>query len=224
MPANLAFLREQIGHELMGHGLIMGHRGAERGRFGTRTVLDHLLPDRQFRRGTLVEWFGGSTLAALSARAALREAGVVVVVDAERKFYPPAAARLGLDLQRLVIARPATEDHDWLVQQALACPAVDAVLCWPDRLNARMFRRWQLAAEAGSSVGMLVRPLAARGRPSWADIQLLVTGNRYLRVEVVRGRTAGRTLEIEVDEEGNIHDRLSVAAQLAHAAVVSGSA
>jgi hypothetical protein len=202
----------------------IGRAGPGRGQFATQSALDNLLPDKQFRRGTLVEWFGGTTLAAISAHKALREAGAVVVVDSAKNFYPPAAARLGFDLKRLVIARPTADDHDWLVHQALACPAIDAVLCWPAKLHAKMFRRWQLAAEGGGSIGMLVRPASARGRPSWADLQLLVTGNRHLRVEVVRGRTAGRWAEIEVDEEGNIHDRLPVAAQLADAAIVSGSA
>jgi len=167
------------------------------------------------RRGTLVELLGaGTTLATVVVRKALRPEGVVIVVDAARRFYPPAAARLGMDLNRLIVVQP--DEPNWLINQALACSAVDAVLCWPAKVNGTMFRRWQLAAERGGSVGVLIRPMTARGSPSWADVRILVeplAANQW-RVEVLDGQS----LEIVIDDEGRIHDRLHLVPQLVNTA------
>ena len=39
------------------------------------------------------------------------------------RFYPPAAAALGIDLERLILLRPANEaDHDWAVHQGALLP------------------------------------------------------------------------------------------------------
>jgi protein ImuA len=174
-------------------------------------MIDELLPQGCFRRGALIELFGsGTALAVILARAAFRPAGKLVVIDLARRFYPPAAASMGIDLDRLMVVQP--DDPDWVVIQALSCPAIDAVLCWPRQLNAKMFRRWQLAAERGGSIGLLVRPSAARGSPSWADLQMVVTPvamNRW-RLEL-----AGRSLEFSIDHQGRIHDCLRLVSELA---------
>ena len=52
---------------------------------------------------------GAATLALIAAREACRAGGVLAVLDAERSFYPPAAADLA--------GKPATKirflDYDW---------------------------------------------------------------------------------------------------------------
>lgn len=186
-------------------------------------ALDRLLPQGGFRRGTLVEWLsepgaGAGALALLAAREACREGGALVAIDRPRRLYPPAAARLGIDLERLIVVRPQNQaDERWAVHQALSCPAVAAVLCWPEKLDDRTFRRWQLAAERGQSLGLLVRPEQARAQPAWSEVRLLVRGlpvrglpvrrlpaegNRRLRVEVVhcRGASAEKCVELEFDD------------------------
>lgn len=144
--------------------------------------LDRMLPGGGFRRGTLVEWVAavpgsGATLLALrAARAACGEGRILVVVDRRREFYPPAAAGLGWALEQIVLVRPmSAADEAWALDQALRSPGVGAVLGWPQKLDDHTFRRWQLAAEASGALGLLVRPAAARTRPSWAEVKLLVT-------------------------------------------------
>jgi hypothetical protein len=117
---------------------------------------------------------------------------------------------MGIDLDRLVVVQPA--EPDWIVIQALSCPAIDAVLCWPDRLQDKMFRRWQLAAERGGSIGLLVRPSAARGNPSWSDMQLGITPLAFQRWRL---EVADRLLDFSIDNQGHIHDCLRVASKLA---------
>jgi hypothetical protein len=143
--------------------------------------LDEILPDGGLRRGTLVEWLAGepgsgaATLALIAAREASRAGGAVVVVDRRGTFYPPAAIRWGLELETLIVVRPRTvADEQWALDQVLRSQGVAALLAWPERLADREFRRLQLAAESGGTLGLLVRPAKARDEPSWADLRLLV--------------------------------------------------
>jgi hypothetical protein len=200
MQSIVAQLRERIGAVR-----------ADRGCFATGTLIDELLPHSCFRRGTLVELFGpGTALAVVLAREALRPAGMLAVIDPARRFYPPALASMGIDLDRLVVVQPG--EPDWIVVQALSCPAIDAVLCWPDRLQDKMFRRWQLAAERGGSIGLLVRPSAARGTPSWSDVQLGITPLAFQRWRL---GVADHSLDFSIDNQGRIHDCLRVVSELA---------
>ena len=213
---------------------------------GSRGV-DGLVGEGGFRRGSLVEWLGepgsGATaLASVAAREASRGSGSVVVIDHARRFYPPAAAGLGIRLDQLIVVRPESEkDFHWAVCQSLGCRGISAVLCWPQKLDSQSLRRWQLAAETGGSIGLLVRPTRVRGQPTWADVQLLVqprptrtasvrsATQRRLRVELCycrSGKAGGRT-EMDFDfETGLIHETsaLPVVAQLADSAAMARSA
>jgi protein ImuA len=146
---------------------------------------DRWLPAGGFPRGALVEWFGvqagggAGTLALQVAREACASGGWLVVIDSERNFYPPAALAHRIDLHRLIVLRPANrQDLYWSVQQALACPAVGAVWGALDSIDEIAFRRFQLAAESSGCLGMFLRPAAARGLPSWSELQLGVEPQR----------------------------------------------
>ncbi len=180
--------------------------------------LDRLLPDRGFRCGTLVEWLvcgegsGGQTLALIVARHACRQGGTLVVLDETREFYPPAAVRLGIALDKLLLIQAAsTADNLWALDQALRCPGVAAALAWPKKLDGRTFRRLQLAAEQGGGLGLLVRPESVRHEPSWAGVRLLLqplpmaapSSRRRLRIELLHGcgGADGQSVEVEIDDE-----------------------
>ncbi len=198
--------------------------------------LDSLLPQRGFRRGTLVEWLadgagtGVETLAMAAAVEACRDGRALVVLDRRHEFYPPAAARLGIELQNLIVVHTDSKaDDHWALDQALRCPGVAAVLAWPQQLDGRTFRRLQLAAEGAAGLGLLIRPLAARHEPSWADVRLEVQPepsedcNRRLRVRLLRcrGSDVGRSVEVKLDDETYpVH----LAAGLAEATVRCGAA
>ena len=99
----------------------------------------------------------------IAARAACREERVLAVLDPARGFYPPAAAALAIDLERLLIVRPGQRrDDSWALDQLLRSPAVGAVLAWPGDWEESIFRRLQLAAETGGGLGFLLRPGSAR--------------------------------------------------------------
>jgi protein ImuA len=159
-------------------------------------ALDRLLPARGFKRGTLGEYLatspgcGAGTLALSAAREACGQARALVVVEQvvgtlrvpspaygtrsvpTTYFYPPAAAAWGIDLSRLLVLRPTTEaDALWALDQALRCPGVGAVWAPWEKFDPRDFRRLQLAAECGGTLGLLIRPARQRGQPTWADVQ-----------------------------------------------------
>jgi len=195
-------------------------------------ALDRLLPERGFRRGTLVEWLaagdgtGRETLALCAAREACREGGAMVVLDEANEFYPPAALRLGIGLdQVIVVAARSQADNAWALDQSLRCPAVAVVLAWPKKLDGHTFRRLQLAAEQGGGVGLLMRSLGVRHEPSWAEVRLLIEPlssaapetPRRLKIEVLRspGRSSRKSVEVEINDEAHpVHP----ARRLAHRA------
>jgi hypothetical protein len=64
-------------------------------------------------------------------------------------------------------------------------------------LADREFRRLQLAAETGGTLGLLVRPAQARDEPSWADLRLLVEPVIRTSEPVIRtSEPAGNALKV----------------------------
>jgi hypothetical protein len=141
-------------------------------------ALDRLLPGGGHARGSLVEYLspgagsGAGTLALAAAREACAEGRALVVVDRSGTFYPPAAAAFGIDLAQMLILRPADDAAElWALDQALRSTGVGAVYAACGPLDVRDFRRLQLAAESGGTLGVLVRPARLRGQPSWSETQ-----------------------------------------------------
>jgi protein ImuA len=221
-------------------------------------ALDLLLPDAGFREGALIEWLAeagsGDQLALLTAAPALGTDRFLIVIDSEATFYPPAAAALGIDLERLILVRPRkfaavknapvknapvksarparsgrpasrSDTHStdtpstetlWALEQTLQSRGVAVTFCRLERMNARVFRRLQLAAERGGGLGFLIRAPSARNEPSWSDVRLWVepapgesrpqelplSGRRW-RVEVLRcrrGAAGQRSILLEYND------------------------
>ena len=197
-------------------------------------ALDGLLPGGGLRRGSLVEYLsqgagsGTGALALCAAREACAGGQALVVVDRRRTFYPPAAIAWDIDLATLLILQPADDAAElWAIDQSLRCPGVGAVYAPCGALDVRDFRRLQLAAEAGGTLGILLRPARFRGQPTWADVQWRIAPCRErppwrsgrgsgfrvqgseeaghswrLRVELTRCRGApvGQAVDLELDE------------------------
>lgn len=173
-------------------------------------VLDDVLPDGGLRRGTLLEWVNGegpgsgaATLALLAAGGMLRnesavagQPGTLAVIDRDGGFYMAAAAALGLSSEKVLVVRPGTtSEWLWTVEQVLRSAAVDVVLTWAGALDDRVFRRWQLAAEVGGGVGMLVRTADVVRDGSWATVRILVRGGVGEKANV---RAKGRRWAVSV--------------------------
>lgn len=196
--------------------------------------LNRLLPDVMSLRGGLIEWLsdakgaGGTSLAVLASQSAV-ENELWVFVDGQQQLHAAGFASLSLDLRRMVLVKPERpNDVLWAVEQALRTRGVGVVLCEVDRLSSAAFRRLQLAAETGGSLGILLRPERVRHQPSWAEYRLLVRPlatagppsashpRRRLLVEVLRGRK-GFTTESVIVELDDADGRVCLAAELASA-------
>ena len=122
--------------------------------------------------GTLVEWLspgegtGAGTLALLAAREACRTAaGWWSCWTAAASFAPRPPFGWESSRSNCWWSMPAVAaDNDWAMDQALRSPAAAAVLAWTGRLDDRTFRRWQLAAEQGGCLGLLLRPAVGAQR------------------------------------------------------------
>jgi hypothetical protein len=161
--------------------------------------LDRLLPHGRLEGGTLVDWLtagagsGAMTLTLRVAARALEQGGACVVIDPGQEFYPPAAAELGVPLDRMILVRPSGPRLTlWAWEQALRFRGVTVTLGELGSLSDRPFRRLQLAAESGGGLGFLVRPMTCRAEPSWAAVRLGVTAlpsaelSRRWRVEAIQ--------------------------------------
>lgn len=195
----------------------------ERGTFSAMTVscgadLDGVWPEGGLRQGSLVEWLGETegcgwgTFAFAAACRATAEGGALAVIDREGTFFPPAAAALGIDLTEIVVVRPASDREAlWAFDQALRCPAVSVVWGRVETLPGRSYRRLQLSAEEGGTIGFLLRSTRTLSQPSWCDfavgVRALPTGGdlRY-RLEIVRSRDGrtGLSADFEIDDDGKI--------------------
>ena len=96
------------------------------------SLLDQALPAGGFVFGELVEWLGkegagAGTFALLAAWQAARAGGVVVVLDNEKRFYPPAAAALGIVPFRGSITIPQFNKQESImpIQVGDKIPSVD---------------------------------------------------------------------------------------------------
>ena len=104
----------------------------------------------------------------------------VVIIDPQRTFYVPAAIALGLNPRDTILIRPqSADDALWALEQALRHSGPAAVLCHMDHTsgqkNDQIFRRLQLACETGNSLGLLIRPDAARRQTCWAEVRFRVS-------------------------------------------------
>jgi protein ImuA len=127
-------------------------------------ALDAIAPGGAFAYGAIHELIGeGERLpmfvAAHLARCAMGERGNVVWCDPHRRLYPPAAASVGLPLERLFWVRPTKPaDVTWAIGESLRCRGVSVTVAQPGRLSRIEARRLQLAAETGGGAGLLLRP------------------------------------------------------------------
>jgi hypothetical protein len=136
--------------------------------------VDAMLPGGGFPRGALSELAGGrasgKTAIALSTLArATRQQGFAAFIDGRHELYPPSAAALGMDLERLLVVRPAAPDSAegaraalWAAESVLASGAFEAVAVdvplRPVHGQAgavgAMLRRLRAAAEKGGAAAL----------------------------------------------------------------------
>jgi protein ImuA len=140
--------------------------------------VDALLPGG-FPCGALSELRGGAssgkTAVALATIARLPRGALAAFVDGRGELYPPAAAGLGVDLDRLLMVRPPAGEEGfrlalWAAEAllgsgAFAVVVIDVPRGRPFRGAETALRRLVTAAEQGGSVGLWLSSPNATLRP-----------------------------------------------------------
>ncbi len=177
----------------------------------------------------LVAPASGSPARSIALRVAARAAQArdwIIYIDTSGDFYPPAAARMGVPLGQMIVIRARrTLDALWVCEQALRCGAVAAVVLTLRNIEPHASRRLQLAAEAGGTLGLLIRT-EDRGGHTFASTRLRLdpclgdTDARRLRVSVlkVRERSPTAPFELELHDEEGIVPPYAVSAERSSAA------
>jgi hypothetical protein len=167
--------------------------------------LDEVLPGGGWPVGAITELMPetqgiGELSLVLPALAQLARAGRCIAWIAPPFLpYPPALMRRGIALEQLLWVR-AREARTalWATEQALRCPAIGAVLAWPEDVDDRRLRRLQLAAESGGSCGLLYRAPTCAQQHSPAALRLLLrAGAAGLHIDIHKAR-GGRTHAVVV--------------------------
>jgi recombination protein RecA len=169
-------------------------------------AVDALLPAGGLPLGTTVELCGeaASGRASLALRAvasAHRELRLCAWVDGPRELYPPAAAALGVDLERLLVVRPKVfAQRVWSAVQLARSGAFTAVVVdlthgvgaagRPERLSLPEARK---LADAAARGGTLVLLLTSPEAPAdgLARLRLEARGVQGWSVELERSRGGG---------------------------------
>lgn len=185
---------------------------------GLAPAIDAVLPGGGLARGALHELFaagpGAGAATAFAALLAGRAGGTVLWIAPAltEKPYPPGLAAFGLDPAALLVAEAPPAALLWAAEEALRCPALAAVIFLGAAPGLVAARRLQLAAEAGGTLGLLLRPDAAAPPPSpahtrWRVAALPGTGPAHAlgpprwRLDLFRAR-GGRPARWDVTMRG----------------------
>ena len=159
------------------------------------TQLDDILPWGGWPPNALMEvvtlqWGIGELRLLLPAMARLSRQGRWVIWIAP-PYLPCATALLqgGVDLNRTCILplEGFSEDVLWSMEKALRTDACGMALAWPGKPTNHSIRRLQLAAETGSSLG-IVFSSAATGTSTAALRVLLSPEDSGLKVRILKAR------------------------------------
>lgn len=130
-------------------------------------AIDRLLPGGGLARIGLHEVLaergpGAGFIAALAGRLDRAASGgaPVLWVARQAELYGPGLARFGLAPERLIVVQAGHETEVlWAMEEGLRTPGLAAVVGELTALDLTAGRRLQLAAEAGGSTGLVLRPV-----------------------------------------------------------------
>jgi protein ImuA len=90
--------------------------------------------------------------------ALLKTGGVGIWISTNRTLFPPALKNFGIDPHKLVfIDLHQQKDLLWVMEEALKCTGIAAVVCEMAELSFTASRRLQLAVEQSRVTGFIIR-------------------------------------------------------------------
>jgi len=161
-------------------------------------ALNALLPGHGWPLSSLIELLpktegiGEMRLVTPALKQLCQEARDIVFVRPPHLPYPPALAKAGLPLNRIVwIDTDSDEDARWVAEQTLRQGMAGAVLLWSDCVKDIALRRLQLAAREGEALAFLYRsPLTSIAASPAAVRMELSAAPMGLHVELLKAQGA----------------------------------
>jgi protein ImuA len=196
--------------ETLHPALWLGHQLGRSGRHAVPSgfaALDAELPGGGWPRRVLSELLlphagvGEIRLLAPVLVAAQQAGRLVMVFDPPAALSAPALARLGFDLDELLVVNTRSRvvpgsDSLWALEQALKSGHVGAVVAWlPPRLRAERLRRLQLAAHNHDGAAFVLREAAAAARPTASPLRLALQAGGVDRLQLRVLKRRGPPLE-----------------------------
>ena len=171
-------------------------------------ALNRLLPGQGWPLSSLIELLpkaegiGEMQLVLPALKKLCQEARDIVFVRPPHLPYPPALAKAGLPLNRIVlIDTKSDEDARWVAEQTLRQGMAGAVLLWSDCTKDIALRRLQLAAREGDALAFLYRSPNTQVAASPAALRLMLApAPSGLKVELLKVQ-GGRASEVLIRTE-----------------------
>lgn len=145
-------------------------QGLEKSAFGlakTRlTPFDHAFPERVFPRGAIHEFISNEPADAASTSGfitaltgkLMKSGGLCFWISAHRKIFPSGLRHFGIEPDRIIFINTTKQkDLLWIVEEALKCEALTAVVGEIKELGFTESRRLQLAVERSGVTGFIHR-------------------------------------------------------------------
>ena len=158
--------------------------------------LDKLLPSNGWHLGAILEILtsqcgAGELRLLMPAMAALTQQGLYVAWIAPPYIpYAPSLLQHGIDIRYVIVIDTANTTHDqhWSMEKLLACEKCGMVLMWPKSCSIKEVRRLQLAAEKGSSIGVLYPRLHHPYSPAAVRISVQAVSTNQLHLSILKAR------------------------------------
>ncbi|HLG18787.1 MAG TPA: hypothetical protein VI895_03085, partial [Bdellovibrionota bacterium] len=156
---------------------------------------------------------GGKASLAFKSVAALTQKKIpVALITKGASFFPPALAREGIDLGRILWLRPESEERcRWASEQVVRSGLFPLILnAYFSYYNERETRRLQLAAERSGSTVLFLRH-AHRGTGNFAfalrcNVERSRSDRLYLRILKSRRMLPKLEMEVSLDAKTNPGD------------------
>lgn len=173
--------------------------------------LDAQLPGAGWPRGALTEiladrqGIGEFSLLTPALARLSRSRDWIVLVAPPHIPYAPALAGHGLDLTRIIVIHPGSEQENlWAAERCLRAKSCSAVIYWASssmRTEHTLCRRLQLAAETGQTWAVVFRSTHWVRHTSPAALRLMLdAGQDRLKIQLLKRRGGGGLPEIFLED------------------------
>lgn len=154
-----------------------GYKPPANGRFETLGLgpLEQAFPNRVFPRNCVHELVCANSEQAAAAKGFVSGvlsllaggSGICVWIGRARRLFAPALANFGVDPHQVIfISLLQDKDALWVMEEALKCPGLTAVVCELGEVDFRQSQRFQRAVEQSRVTGFLLRNAAAKLSPT----------------------------------------------------------